>query len=209
MVDVAAFGKLDAEIAIQVLARLLERLGGGAAPRLAAVEALHHWLQGGESRARTLAGCRIARRTRHLLIGREPGRISPAPVAIAAGQSVLWDNRFTVALAGTDRACTIVPVKALKLARRPEMPAFVQESLPAIMAEGEIVAIPAPWSCRKRGDTQHAGPRRFSENWPLTCSRNAVTLGNPDRHPYVRINFWAAELSPIRTCAPLREEQRE
>jgi tRNA(Ile)-lysidine synthase len=143
MVDVAAFGKLDEEIAIQVLAGLLERLGGGATPRLAAVEALQQWLRRGESRARTLAGCRIARRKRHLLIGREPGRISHAPVAIAAGQSVLWDNRFTISLTGTDRPCAIVPVKALKLARHRQIPAFVQESLPAIMAEGEIAAIPS------------------------------------------------------------------
>ncbi|MGE0241489.1 MAG: tRNA lysidine(34) synthetase TilS [Parvibaculaceae bacterium] len=144
MIDIGAFGRLDEEIAIQVLERLLERLGGGSSsPRLAAVEALQHWLRRGDSQARTLSGCRIARRKRHLLIGREPGRISLAPVVITPGRSVLWDNRFTVTLAGADRPCAIVPVKALNLARRSDVPAFVQESLPAILAQGEIAAVPS------------------------------------------------------------------
>ncbi|MGE0007546.1 MAG: tRNA lysidine(34) synthetase TilS [Parvibaculaceae bacterium] len=144
MVDMAAFGKLDREIAIQVLERLLESLGGGSAPpRLAAVEALEHWLRRGESRARTLAGCRIARRRHHILIGREAGRIDPEPVAITPGQSVLWDRRFTVSLAGADRPCAIVPVRVLDLARRGDIPAFVQESLPAVMDGRDIAAVPA------------------------------------------------------------------
>ena len=143
-VDAPGFAKLDDEIAIQVLERLLERMGGAsAAPRLVAVEALQHWLRGGESQARTLSGCRIARRKRHILIGREPGRISAQPVAITEGQSLLWDNRFTVCLAGADRPCAIVPVKAIKLARHGDVPAFVQESLPAVLVEGKIAAVPS------------------------------------------------------------------
>jgi hypothetical protein len=90
-----------------------------------------------------LAGCRIARRKSHLLIGREAGRISPKPVAIAAGQIVLWDNRFTVSIAGADRPCAIVPVRTLNLPRQGDIPAFVQEGLPAILALGEIAAVPS------------------------------------------------------------------
>lgn len=143
IVDLASFRKLDEEIAIQVLERLLGRLGGGAPPRLMAVEALQHWLRRGETQARTLAGCRIAQRKRHLLIGREAGRISKAPVAIQPGESVLWDNRFRVSIAGAGKACEIVPARGLKLARNPDIPAFVQDSLPAILARGEIAAIPS------------------------------------------------------------------
>ena len=144
IVDLASFRKLDDEIAIHMLERLLGHLGGGSEPpRLMAVEALQAWLRRGESQARTLAGCRIARRKRHLLIGREAGRISPEPVAIAPGQSILWDNRFTVSIGGTDRPCAIVPVRTLRLARHRDLPAFVQESLPAILTQGEFAAVPS------------------------------------------------------------------
>jgi tRNA(Ile)-lysidine synthase len=143
MVELAAFRRLDDEIAIAVVERLLGRLGGGdEPPRLMALEALQAWLGRGEGRVRTLAGCRIARRKSHLLIGREAGRISAQPVTISAGQSILWDNRFTVSITGSDRPCAIVPVRALKLARQGDTPAFVQEALPAILADGQIAAVP-------------------------------------------------------------------
>jgi tRNA(Ile)-lysidine synthase len=144
LVELNPFRKLDDEIAIAVLERLLGHLGGGGEPpRLMAVEALQSWLRRGESQVRTLAGCRIARRRSHLLIGREAGRISAKPVAIAAGQSVLWDNRFTVSITGADRSYTIVPVRALKLARQGDIPAFVRDGLPAILSQGEIAAVPS------------------------------------------------------------------
>lgn len=143
LIEQARLRKLDDEIAIQVLERLLGRLGGGGeAPRLMAVEALHQWLRREDSQARTLAGCRIAQRKRHLLIGREAGRISRAPVAIAPGQSVVWDNRFKVSIGAADRPCAIVPVRGLQVSRNPAIPAFVQDGLPAILAGGEIAAIP-------------------------------------------------------------------
>jgi tRNA(Ile)-lysidine synthase len=143
MVDLMAMRKLDDEVAISMLERLLTRMGGGEPPRLMAVEALQRWLGQSEAKPRTLAGCRIAQRKRHLLVGREAGRISREPVAIGAGQSVLWDNRFRVSIGRTERPCAIVPVRELKLARDPHIPAFVQESLPAILSQGEIAAVPS------------------------------------------------------------------
>lgn len=144
IVDLASFRKLEDEIAIGVLERLLGHLGGGSEPpRLMAVEALQQWLRRGEAKARTLAGCRIAPRRRELLIGRESGRISPEPVAIARGQSVLWDNRFKVSIGETDRPCAIVPARGLALARNPDIPAFVQAGLPVLLAQGEIAAVPS------------------------------------------------------------------
>ena len=150
LIDLARFRKLDDEIAIQALERLLWRLGGGGEPpRLMAVEALQQWLRRGEIQARTLAGCRIAQRKRHLLIGREAGRISKAPVAILPGESLLWDNRFQVSVAAAGRPCAIVPALGLKVARNPHIPAFVQDSLPVLLAEGEIAAIPALGALRQ------------------------------------------------------------
>src|SRR4029079_11064267 len=144
LVELASFSKLDDEIAIAVLERLLKNLdGGGEPPRLMAVEALQVWLKRGESRVRTLAGCRIARRKSHLLVGREAGRINPTPVAISHGQKVLWDNRFTVSISGSDSSCVIVPARTLELARQGDIAAFVQHCFPAIWSQGELAAVPS------------------------------------------------------------------
>jgi tRNA(Ile)-lysidine synthase len=143
MVDLLALRKLGDEVAIGVLERLLERMGGGEPPRLMAVEALQRWLRQSEAKPRTLAGCRIAQRKRHLLVGREAGRISQEPVAISAGESVLWDNRFRVSIGRAERPCAIVPVRGLRLVRHPHIPAFVQDGLPAILSQGEIAAVPS------------------------------------------------------------------
>lgn len=144
VVEMASFRKLDDEIAIAVLERLLGHLGGGVEPpRLMAVEALQAWLDRGQAQVRTLAGCRIARRKSHLLIGRETGRIDTRPVTLARGQKVLWDNRFMVSVTGWERPFAIVPVKALEVPRYSDIPAFVQEGLPAILSHGEIAAIPS------------------------------------------------------------------
>lgn len=144
MVALAAFRKLDEEVAIQLLERLLGRLGGGdEPPRLMAVEALHRRLRQNGSEARTLAGCRIAPRRRHLLIGREAGRISRTPVLLVPGRSVLWDNRFRISSGETGRDVAIVPVLGLKVPRNPAIPAFVQEGLPALLVAGEIAAVPS------------------------------------------------------------------
>lgn len=144
MIELPAFHKLDEEVAIQLLERLLGRLGGGEAPpRLMAVEALHHWLKGGGTQARTLAGCLLAPRKRHLLIGREAGRISQTPVLLRPGQSLLWDNRFRVSIGPGDREVAVRPVHGLNVARNPDIPAFVQDGLPALMFGPEIAAIPS------------------------------------------------------------------
>lgn len=143
MVALAPFRKLDDEVAIQLLERLLERLGGGdEPPRLMAVEALHHRLRQGGNEARTLAGCRIAQRRSHLLIGREAGRISLTPVLLAPGQSVLWDNRFRISIGRTGRDVAILPVLGLKVPRHPAIPAFVQDGLPALLLAGVVAAVP-------------------------------------------------------------------
>ncbi len=167
LVDLQAFHKLDEEVAIQLLERLLGRLGGGdEPPRLIAVEALHHWLRRGGTEARTLAGCRLAQRKRHLLIGREAGRICRTPVALAAGASLLWDNRFRISIGPAAPDVAILPVKGLKVARNPDIPAFVQDSLPALLIGGEIAAVPslsyvgqsAPPGLQAAAEFQKIGP---------------------------------------------------
>jgi tRNA(Ile)-lysidine synthase len=145
IIDRGALMALPEEIALRVLSRLLPRFGGRASPpRLLAVEALHGWIAGEEGAARTLAGCRIVRRKRDIVIGREPGRLDRHPAPLGAGQAHLWDNRFAVAVGGTDRPCAIMPAGAFAaLPRSKDLPAFVQATLPAILIDGELAAVPA------------------------------------------------------------------
>jgi tRNA(Ile)-lysidine synthase len=145
LVDRDAFMALPEEIALRMLTRVLPRFGGRAAPpRLLAVEALHGWIAGEEGAARTLAGCRIVRRKREIVIGREPGRLGLEPAPLDAGPAQLWDNRFAVAVGGTDRPCAVMPAGAFTtIPRSKDLPAFVQATLPAILVDGELAAIPA------------------------------------------------------------------
>ena len=93
----AALMALPRAVGIKVLARLLDRVGGGRAPRaLGAVERLHERLMAGQ-RAATLLGASIGRRGDVLWVVREPGRHPLAPVAVDARAAILWDRRFRIA----------------------------------------------------------------------------------------------------------------
>ena len=145
VIDRAAFVALPEEIALRILSRLLKRLGGRTTPpRLLAVEALHSWIAGDEGTARTLAGCRVVKRTRDIIIGREPGRLAREPAPLGADRACLWDNRFAIAVGGTDRPCAIMPAGVFAtVPRSKDLPAFVQATLPAILVDGELAAVPA------------------------------------------------------------------
>jgi hypothetical protein len=75
-----------------------------------------------------------------VLIGREWGRISPVPAIVPESGEVLWDGRFLVRAPANSQ---IVPVGSLKaVARRGDIPSFVQQSLPAVLLGDGGVAIP-------------------------------------------------------------------
>jgi tRNA(Ile)-lysidine synthase len=74
-IDASKLAAAPEELRVRLLEQVLEACGGGTrAPELAAVERLAAWLDGGAGRARTLAGCRIARRGGILTVRREPPR---------------------------------------------------------------------------------------------------------------------------------------
>jgi tRNA(Ile)-lysidine synthase len=135
---------LPTEIRIRLLGRAIVRFGGNPeAPRMASLEALERWVGSDEGTARTLGGCRLVRRKAKLLFGREPGRMSSAPVALRPGQVTVWDRRFAIALAdaATARSYSIIPVSGLRPgpARPPAIPDFVWRSTPAILADNQPV----------------------------------------------------------------------
>jgi len=134
----------EPEIRILALQKLLAAIGGGeAAPRLMAVERLDFWLRDGQGDARTLAGCRIARRAKTLIIGREPGRIAHDPVVLPPDEAVIWDRRFAIEWPAAPLGSVILPASEFAgIERKAELPAFVQASLPAISVDGRLVAAP-------------------------------------------------------------------
>jgi tRNA(Ile)-lysidine synthase len=138
------FAALPEEIRIRLVGRAVARFGGCPTPlRLAAVEALEGWISGGSGLARTLAGCRLVRHKAALLFGREPGRLSPLPVALAPGATTIWDRRFVIAVAAPQagRSYSVIPVGSLadRPGRPPGIPDFVWRSSPAILADSRPI----------------------------------------------------------------------
>jgi tRNA(Ile)-lysidine synthase len=132
------------EIRILGLQQLLAMIGGAeTAPRLMAVERLDLWLRDGQGDARTLAGCRIARRAKTLIIGREPGRIGREPIVLPPNKSVIWDRRFAIEWPSAPVGSVILAAgEFADIERKPEIPAFVQASLPVISVDCRLVAAP-------------------------------------------------------------------
>ena len=132
------------EIRILGLQRLLAMIGGAEeAPRLMAVERLDLWLTAGNGDARTLAGCRIARRAKTLIIGREPGRIAREPIVLPLSKAVVWDRRFAIEWPSAPAGSVILPAgEFAEIERKTELPAFVQASLPVISVDRRLVAAP-------------------------------------------------------------------
>jgi tRNA(Ile)-lysidine synthase len=144
VIDRSKFMLAEAEIRILALQKLLAMIGGvETAPRLMAVERLDLWLTGEQGDARTLAGCRIARRAKTLIIGREPGRIAREPIVLPLDEMVVWDRRFAIQWPAAPAGSVILPAgEFAEMERKTEIPAFVQASLPVISVDRRLVAAP-------------------------------------------------------------------
>ncbi len=95
--DPAPLAAAPAELGRRALARILTTVGGAEyGPRLASLERLHGRISAGLTAGATLGGCRVLPRRGRLLVVREARNL---PVArLHAGQKLLWDGRFEVAL---------------------------------------------------------------------------------------------------------------
>jgi tRNA(Ile)-lysidine synthase len=155
--DPAPLRTAPAEVALRALARCLLTVGGADyAPRLARLARLHDAIRadrlGGGA---TLGGCRVLPRRAALLICREPA-MAAEEVALAPGESAMWDGRFRIELtaAGPPRAATGLVVRRLgadgwaSLAardpalRRHPIPPPVRPSLPSLWTAAGVVAVP-------------------------------------------------------------------
>ena len=133
------FTRLSSAIQDEALIRIIEMLGGKA-PELAKRQALLSWIETPVATRRSLGGVIFALRKNLVLVGREVSRISETTIELSPTKSLLWDNRF---LARGPKGSTITfkaKVKALK--RIKNLPAFVDQGLPVIMAGDNVLATP-------------------------------------------------------------------
>ena len=160
--DVAKFRTVPAEISLRVLSRAIRCIGGrGYGPKQAQLERVHGLIQEGRfRRSRTLGGCQISYRDGVLLVFREYRNL-PALVEMTAGQPILWDNRFRVALddrvfqacdrvwlgafgrKGRQEIKELQEFKTLSGASADEMlPAAVRQTLPALRDRHGLAFVP-------------------------------------------------------------------
>jgi tRNA(Ile)-lysidine synthase len=139
---------LPAEIALRVLARTVNAVGGRETPlRLVKLEALLASLIESPKVAHTLGGCRLQPVGERLGVFRETRGTGIPTLQLAPGERALWDNRFRVELEASAKAP--VTVGALGEARWRDLrasapwltalPRFAGATLPACLTGGSIV----------------------------------------------------------------------
>lgn len=148
--DRAAYDASPEELRVRLLGGLLGAYGGrGAPPRLSKVERLMDALARGDFAAQTLGGCIVVRKKARIEIFREPGRAGLLVLALAPGETLLWDGRFWVSAAGS-RAESI-SVRALgddgaalgaHASREHAMPYLAAITLPSFWRGGTLIAAP-------------------------------------------------------------------
>ncbi len=180
------------EVALRALSRLLACVGGSTyGPRLERLERLYRWLvdEPSAGTGRTLAGCRILRRSDSVIICREAAAIHD-PVAALDG--VVWDGRFRLHLVGDplpgecriDRlgqAGWAQLVCARSELNRTGLPADVRRSLPAVWALDEVIAVPHlsyRWA-RDESGAAAAGAIAFLPTRPLSAAAFDSLTGFP------------------------------
>jgi tRNA(Ile)-lysidine synthase len=174
-------------LALKALARLLMTIGGRDYPAGGeTLERLLDWIAEGESRGRTLGGCRLLRRRAELLVLPEMADPRIAHVWARPGRWV-WNQRFSVTLRGSARrGWSLAPLGEAGLealagapgekARPRRIPGPVAAGLPALWDDrARLVAAPLLGLRQPRGV---AGPRFVEIRWrprqPLVTARFAV-----------------------------------
>lgn len=146
--DLAAWDEAPAALRVAMLRQALLAMGGHAYP--AAPEALQR-VAGGVG-GQTLAGCRVLRRGKALLICREAGDIR-APVPVVSGWRGAWDGRFDLEIDHMDGdgfAVGALGLRGQRLAtrqfglslKRYTLPEPVRAALPALWRGEQLLAQP-------------------------------------------------------------------
>jgi tRNA(Ile)-lysidine synthase len=152
ILDAAAIGVLDPDLAERMLARLAAAVGGARYPaRRTRVARLRAGLSAAPEHARTLGGCRFVPWRGRFLVLRELVAAEPS-VCLEPGECRLWDRRFAASLpAKADRGFTLgylgrrgVALPARRyLAGEGELPRLAYPVLPAFWDQDGLAAVPA------------------------------------------------------------------
>ena len=96
--DLGALRRAPPALALRALRCTVTTVSGAPhPPRLERLERLARRLLGGDGTAATLGGCRVVPKGGVVLVCREP-RAASEVLALAPGESALWDRRFVVSL---------------------------------------------------------------------------------------------------------------
>jgi tRNA(Ile)-lysidine synthase len=132
-----SFAKLKTEVMDFVLICLLRLCGEVHDCELKNRLSLLDWLKLPATSRRVLGGAMFMKRAHQLIVGREPGRISPDGVTMPDSGEMIWDHRFRVkSHAGVQ---VVAAAYGPKLPRKPDLPAFIQAGLPILMQNGEVL----------------------------------------------------------------------
>jgi tRNA(Ile)-lysidine synthase len=153
-IDRARLRAAGEEIALRAMRRAIAAAGGSGQPvPLAALENVVAALAGGAvvADARwTLARAMITADAARVVVEREPPRAPLPRLALAPGQSALWDGRFQVSVAA-DFAGGAIEVRALgeaglaelsRLAAPASAPPRAAALVPSLWREARLVAVP-------------------------------------------------------------------
>ena len=172
------------ETACRALAAVLTTVGGARyTPRWARLERLYEGLRDGALRGgATLGGCRLRPLEDRWLVVRETRGLPEVP--LAAGQRILWDGRFDVALsrrlpqaqgplrlAGLRRA---KPEKAAATEGWADMPAVARAALPALFDGRRLLAVPPLGFAHDPAWAKAVAICRFAPEKALTNARFTV-----------------------------------
>lgn len=97
-IDHADYAALSPAIAVRLLGRVLNIVGGRQKPRaLGLVERLQNTLATGDlAKAATAHGCVVRTSSGAILVAREPGRALPSDAMLLPHSELVWDQRFLI-----------------------------------------------------------------------------------------------------------------
>ncbi len=150
-VETARLADVPDEIALRLLGRLTQRVGGADyPPRLASLETLLEAVRGDAlGRGRTLGGVKFTSRMTHFRVLREASAVGEG-LELVSGSPLVWDGRFDVRLtgrktSGTVRALGRAGLRQVKEEGLPlpsDVPKLALETLPALWREDELLVQP-------------------------------------------------------------------
>ena len=179
-------------------AALLCAAGTSRPPRGGALERLRNRCAGGDRVEATLAGARVVADDAWVQIGREAGerfRGGLAPLALTAGEPLVWDGRFEIVadrpgwtaapLAGAVGRLGREDLRALRA-----IPAWARGALPALSDASGAVRLPRPFG---------AGPAAAVS---LAAERFAAACGLMARETEIGVSHHGAQdLATLCSCA--------